>query len=118
MKLSYDLGVRINGDKISDEGAKIIALLLRGALRYEIANATFIKKKDIYTIVCDLYGYLGIESQLNVLLHDAVKSGFDYQFKYLGKDIFTPAELARVYEKIPRFQNETTEVIVTLHAIG
>ena len=116
-RMDYTLGVRINGDKISDQAAKIITLKLRGLSNGHIANVTFIKKGTIYPIISNLYALLGIEHELCLLKYEALKSGFDYKCKWNGVDLLTPAELQRLYREVPRLLHEKTELIITVHQL-
>lgn len=111
--MSYKLGFKINGDKIEDDDGKIISLLLRGLSKEEIEKGTYIKVNIIYNRLYSLYGRVGTEHCVNGIMYEGTHNGFDYNFCYEGKEIFTKEEKERLFEKVPRLKNEKRIIIIT-----
>jgi hypothetical protein len=111
--MSYSLGIRIMGEKIEDDAAKIICLRMRGIGYEEIEWVTYIKVKVSYNHITKLYALLNIPRDIVRLLYLAEHSGFDFLFKYQERDLLSAEELARLAAKVPRLAAEDTELILT-----
>jgi hypothetical protein len=112
--MSYELNVRLDGNKIEDHVAKIIALSINGCTYEEIQAVALIKMSIIYNEVSKLYSLLGLPKGINVLNDYALNHGFDYQYRFDKRDILTKEDIQRGREFVPRIFMRNTEIVLTL----
>src|SRR5688572_906077 len=108
MQYTYKMGVTIRGNKIPDEGAKIITLSLKGVGYEDIAKTTFIKVNAIYQVVSFMYSFLDINKNFDLLKYCAIKDHFDYNYKCKDIELLTPEEKERLFTNVPGLRDEDT----------
>jgi hypothetical protein len=104
--MSYKLNIILKGDKLEDDQAKIVSLLVNGGTYPEIQIITLIRKGIIYNHVSKLYSLLRLPKAVNALTVYAGRNGFDDNFQFEGKAVLDSAEMNRLCTKVPRLLNK------------
>ena len=104
--MSYSLGIRIDGARIKDDDARIIALLIYGLSYKIIGDIMDYEAKTVRNHVSKLYGDLELESEVNALLRKAHAYGFDFEGNCYSQSVLDKADRARLERFAPQVKKE------------
>ena len=105
--MPYTLGIKIDGTRITDDDAKIIALSIMGLAYADIYKVTFINVHCISNKVSALYGLFGITKNICELIVMGELNGFSHYCYVNGIDILDKEERRRLQELRPRLLRES-----------
>lgn len=100
--MPYTLGITIDGTRITDDTAKIIALSAAGLVYEKITAVTFFNQHRIHKEVSQTYGLLDCDKGITALVLLSKFNGFDCYGYVYGKDILDKDERRRFNEIKPR----------------
>lgn len=108
--MPYTLGITIDGTRITDDAAKIIALSAAGLVYEKITAVTFFNQHRIHKEVSQTYGLLGCDKGIAALVLLSKFNGFDLYGYVNGKDVLDADERRRLNEIKPRILCEPRRI--------